>query len=435
MPRVAFIGAGSGVFAETLIGDILSWEALADCDLALMDVDADRLEVTGTAAESMAAAADVPATVTTTTDRRVALRDADYVISAINVGGLEPFENEIRIPEQYGVDQAIGDTLGPGGIFRGLRTVPTLVDIAQDMAEVCPEAPLLNYTNPMAICCRAVDRATDVDIFGLCHSVQHTAMAIAIYTDVPYEELEYEVAGINHLAWFLRCEHEGQSVYPALREAMTDDETYRRDTVRFELLNHFGYFVTESSHHASEYLPYFRTDPETIESMTGEWWAERMPTGSYLEEWRDRPARDPAAMAAALEAEPPEIERSEEYASRVIHAMETGESRTLNLNVPNDGAIRNLPDGACVEVPCLVDGTGVHPCTVGRLPAQLAALCRSNVDVQELAVEAALHGDRQALHHAVKLDPLTAAACTLEEAHEMTEELLSANSAFLQTFE
>ncbi|GAB3672548.1 alpha-galactosidase [Halopiger thermotolerans] len=435
MTKIAFIGAGSMVFAKNLVGDILSFEALSDSTISLMDVDERRLEQTAEIAAAMVENGRVDATIEATTDRREALEDADYVLNMINVGGTEPFENEIRIPERYGVEQAIGDTLGPGGIFRGLRTIPTMLEIAADMEELCPDALLLNYTNPMAIVCWALNEATDIETVGLCHSVPHTAEAIAEYVGAPQEELEYWVAGINHMAWFLECEWQGEDVYPMLEDAMADDEIYEKDTVRFELLKHFGAFVTESSHHNSEYHPYFRTDPDLIEELTGTNYAERMPTATYLEGWKARSAErdDPLSDVDSADAA---IERSEEYASRLIHSIETDTPRRLNLNVPNGpGHIQNLENDACVEVPCLVDGTGVHPCSVGKLPPQLAALNRTNVNVQRLAVKGALEGDREAVHQAVKLDPLTAAELSLDEIHEMTEELLAANEAYLPTLE
>ncbi|MFC7007206.1 alpha-glucosidase/alpha-galactosidase [Halalkalicoccus salilacus] len=431
MPTVTFIGAGSMVFARRLIGDVLSFPELADSTIRLMDIDEGRLAKTTEAAQAMVENDGVAADIQSTTDRRQALEGADYVLDVINVGGSEPFENEIRIPERYGVEQAIGDTLGPGGVFRGLRTIQTMLEIARDMEDVCPDALLLNYTNPMAIVCWAMAEATEIETVGLCHSVPHTAEAIAEYVDVPREELDYWVAGVNHMAWFLECEHDGEDVHPRLEEAMDDPDTYRKDTVRFEMMRHFGAFITESSHHLSEYVPYFRTDQETIEEMAGEEYAERMPTASYLEGWKarskERDASEPDVDPAELE-----IERSEEYASRLIHSLETGEPRRLNLDVPNaDGAITNLPQEACVEVPCLVDGTGIRPCTVGDLPPQMAALNRTQIAVQERAVTGALENDREAVHHAIKLDPLTAAALTLEEAHEMTEELIQANREYL----
>ena len=434
MAKIAFIGAGSVVFAQNLIGDILSFPALEDSTLSLMDIDPERLEQTTTIAERMMAEADGSGEIQSTTDRREALEGADYVLNMIHVGGSEPFENEIHIPRSYGVNQAVGDTLGPGGVFRLLRTVPAMLEIARDMEEVCPNALLLNYTNPMAMLCWAIDEATDVEIIGLCHSVQHTAEAIAAYANVPREELEYWVAGINHMAWFLEATHGGESIYPALYEAMEDPETYDQDNVRFEILRHFDAFVTESSNHMSEYVPYFRTDEDTIEDLVVEgdfefYFTDWMETGHYLEHWLDYQQENAERDFAEEEFE---IDRSEEYGSRIIHSLETGTPRRMNINVRNTGgAIANLEDAACVEVPCLVDGTGIHPCSVGQLPPQLAALNRSNIAVQRLAVQGALTGDIEHIRQAIKLDPLTAAALTLEEIDAMIDDLLEANAEYL----
>ncbi|MFC6825135.1 alpha-galactosidase [Halopelagius fulvigenes] len=431
MPKITFIGAGSMVFSAKLVGDILSFPELDDSTIALMDIDADSLEKTARVAEAMVANEGLKATVESTTDRAEALDGADYVLNMINVGGTEPFENEIRIPKKYGVEQSIGDTIGPGGIFRGLRTIPTMLDIASDIEELCPDALLLNYTNPMSILCQTMFEATDVETIGLCHSVPHTVEAIADYVDIPQEDLDYWVAGINHVAWFLEATHEGESIYPALRDAMEDPDIYERDTVRFEMMDHFGYFPTESSHHMSEYVPYFRTRAETIEEMTGTDYAERMPTATYLEGWQERSERrdDPDLDVDLDEVS---VERSEEYASRLIHSIETDTTRRLNLNVSNaTDAITNLPSDACVEVPVLVDGTGLHPCSVGDLPASVQTFPQQHVAVHRLVVEGALKNDREKIHRAVKQDPLTAAALSLDEIHEMTEELLTANEAYL----
>lgn len=431
MPRIVFVGAGSMVFATKLVGDILSFNELNDSTITLMDIDDHRLGQSTRVAEAMVHNEGLDATIEATTDRIEALEGADYVLNMINVGGTEPFENEIRIPGAYGVEQSIGDTIGPGGVFRGLRTVPTMLDIADDMEAVCPDALLLNYTNPMSILCGAMFEATDVETVGVCHSVPHTAEAIAEYVDIPQAELDHWVAGINHVAWFLEATHQGRSVYPALREAMEDPATYERDTVRFEIMKHFGYFPTESSHHLSEYVPYFRTDEGTIEELTGTDYAERMPTGTYLEGWKSRSAeRDDPDLHVDLDDV--SVERSEEYASRLIHSIETDTPRRLSLNVSNETtAIQNLPENACVEVPVLVDGTGLRPCSVGKLPTQIAAFCRQHATVHRLTLEGALNNDREKVHQAVKHDPLTAAECTLDEIHEMTTELIAANAEYL----
>jgi alpha-galactosidase len=434
MPKITIIGAGSIVFARNLIGDILSFPALRESKISLMDIDRDRLNSTAAAADAMLEYNDVAATIETTTDRVEALDDADYVLNMIHVGGREPFENEIRIPQEYGVNQAVGDTLGPGGIFRFLRTYPVILDLARDMEKYCPDALLLNYTNPMAMLCWAIDEVTDIEIVGLCHSVQHTSKAIAKYVDVPEDELEYWVAGINHMAWFLEAEHEGESVYPVLYEMIDKPNAYDRDNIRFEILRHFGAFVTESSNHMSEYVPYFRTDEETIDEFTVEedfndYFVEWMPTGQYFEHWC-------SYQAEAAEMDPndidPKIERSEEYGSRIIHSIETGKRRRMNINIRNtDNLITNLDNNACVEIPCFVDDRGISPCSIGELPPQLAALNRTNIDVQRLAVRAGIDGAQNTLRQAVKLDPLTAAACTLNEIDLMVDDLLAANAKYL----
>jgi alpha-galactosidase len=434
MPKIAFIGAGSIVFARNLMGDILSFPELQGSTLALMDIDSKRLDRSATAANAMLEANDIEATIMTTTDRRTAVKDADYVLNMIHVGGREPFENEIRIPQQYGVNQAVGDTLGPGGVFRMLRTIPIMLDLAYDMEDLCPDALLLNYTNPMAMLCWAIDEATEINIIGLCHSVQHTAEAISNYANVPPEELEYWVAGINHMAWFLEAKHDGDSIYPDLFDAIENPNIYNRDNVRFEILRHFGAFVTESSNHMSEYVPYFRTKEETIEKFIVEedhddYFVDWMPTGRYFDHWCSYQQDDAEMDVAEMDSE---IERSEEYGARIIHSMETGHPRRMNINVRNDtNAISNLANDACVEVPCIVDEMGIHPCAVGELPPQLAALDRTNIDVQRLAVKAALDHDQDALRQAIKLDPLTAAVCTLDEIDAMISDLLEANAAYL----
>ncbi|OVE84710.1 alpha-galactosidase [Natronolimnobius baerhuensis] len=444
MVNVAFIGAGSLTFTQTLVRDILSFAELQETTVALMDIDAERLERIEAATNALIDEHDLPATVEATTDRREALTDADYVITTIQVGGVKPVEHEVEIPQRYGINQSVGDTLGPGGVFRAQRTIPTMLEIARDMEELCPDAPLLQHTNPMAMVCWALERETEIDVYGICHSVRGTAHDIANYVDVPVEDLEYWVAGINHMAWFLNLEYEGEDLYPDLYEAMDDDEIYAEDVVRFDVMDHFGAFITESSHHLSEYLPYFRHTQDEIDHLV-----ERsaydpdetefeyspvcwMPTGEYLEHWR---ARDPAD-AFDLDEIDLSLERSGEYAARIIHSIETDEVRRMNLNVPNDGRlITNLPDDALVEVPCLVDGTGVRPCSVGNLPPQLAALNRTNVNVQSLAVDAAVGADEDALRRAVKLDPLTSAVCTLEETDDLVDDLLEANAEYLPAFE
>ncbi len=440
MVKIAFIGAGSHTFTQTLIRGILSFPALQDSTLCLMDIDAKRLERIETATQRLVDEHAFPATVEATTGRREALEGADYVITTIHVGGVEPVENEIEIPRRYGVKQSVGDTLGPGGVFRAMRTIPTMLDIARDMEELCPDAPLLQHTNPMAMTCWALAAETEIDVYGICHSIVGTARDIADYVGVPFEELDYWVAGINHMAWFLELQHDGRDLYPDLRAARTDPETYAQDVVRFETMDHFGRFITESSHHLSEYLPYFRHSQAEIDRLVdaSAYDPEReafeyspvcwLPTGEYFAQWRTIDHADQFDR----ETMDTSLSRSDEYAPRIIHSLETGEARRMNLNVPNDGRlITNLPDNAEVEVPCHVDETGVHPCSVGDLPPQLAALNRSNVNVQSLAVEAANERSEASLRQAIKLDPLTSAVCTLEEIDDMIDDLLEANAAYL----
>ncbi len=438
MAKVTIIGAGAISAPKTFISDLLSYPEMDGITISLMDIDEQRLETIARIGEILQEDAAIDSTIEATTDRRRALDGADYVINVIHVGGAEPFENEIRIPERYGVKQAIGDTLGPGGVFRGLRTVPTLLELAEDMEELAPGAPLLNYTNPMAINCWAIDEATDVDVYGLCHSVQGTVSRIGQYVgavenrDEAMAELDYWVAGINHLAWVLECRHGEKDLLEQLPEVMVDPDIYEQDTVRFEFFKHFGAFPTESSHHTSEYVPYFRTDQKVIDDMTGTGSAGRMPTATYLKGWLDSTDKGEIPLEELYDPADLTVGSSHEYPGQIVHSIETGQARRMNINVRNhDRLITNLPSEACVEVPCLVDGTGVKPCAVGDLPPQLAALNRSNIHVQEQAVRAILEGDREAVHRAMKLDPLTAAVLSLDEIHEMTEELLEANEKYL----
>jgi alpha-galactosidase len=324
------------------------------------------------------------------------------------------------------VEQCVGDTLGPGGVFRALRTIPVLLDICGELDELAPNALLLNYVNPMAANCWAVDRATGRPCVGLCHSVQGTSELLAGWAGVPADEVAFRCAGINHQAYFLSFRHRGEDLYPRIRSAAEREEVYGAEPVRIDLMRAFGYFVTESS----GYSPYFRKSARMVEEELvprftdpADHWFDFGRTGGYLRHCLAR-------VDDGHESEPP-IERTHEYGSWIVEAVETGMPFVLNGNVPNRGVIPNLPDGCCVEVPCVADRTGVHPTVVGDLPTQLAALNRTNINVQELTVDAALHGDRDAVFHAVALDPLTAAVCTLEQARAMTEELLDAQAPWL----
>src|SRR5215210_6486686 len=406
MPRIAFVGAGSTVFTRHLIGDVLAQPELAGSTFALMDIDPARLETSRKAAEELVAAHAAEAAVEATLDRRAALTGADYVVTSFQVGGLESTLVDFEVPKRFGLRQTIGDTIGVGGITRALRTVPVLLDVCRDMEELCPDALLLQYVNPMAILCWAVAERSSIRTVGLCHSVQHTTAELAADLGVPAEEVDAHVAGINHLAFFLRLERGGQDLYPALR-AVDPPETNR---VRYEVLRHFGAFVTESSEHFAEYVPWFikAHRPELIERFG-------IPLDEYVRRLRE---------AQHAWEEPDPQSRSQEYGADIVRACETGEPFRFNGNVKNDGWIDNLPPDCCVEVPCVADARGITPEPVGALPRHLAALMQTNVNVQGLAVEAALTDSRDAAKHAAMLDPHTAAELPLDEIAALMDELI-----------
>ncbi|MEM3389848.1 MAG: alpha-glucosidase/alpha-galactosidase [Thermoproteota archaeon] len=427
-PKIVFIGAGSVVFARTLISDILSYPALRESELCLMDIDAERLKMIFELAKIMTSKHAPSVRVSSTLNRREALEGADYVIIMIQVGGLKAFEKDIYIPLKYGVNQEVGDTLGPGGVFRGLRTIPVLIDICSDMEDLCPDALLINYANPMAINCWAMNRATRIRNVGLCHSVQGTAMQLSSYIGVPYEEVYYWVAGINHQAFFLEFKHLGKDAYPLLWEAMRKPDVYEKDKVRFEMMKALGYFITESSHHLGEYVPYFRVNEERRRKYCEPRWFYYQ---ICQEAWKPHYEH---IMRQISGEEPVEVKRSHEYGVMIIDSMETGVIRRINGNVENTGIVTNLPYGCCVEVPCFVDEGGLHPCYVGDLPPQCAALNRTNINVQELAVKAALEADRELAYQAVLFDPLTAAVLTPEEIRKMVNEMFEAEREWLPQF-
>ena len=440
MVKITFIGAGSLVFTRNLCRDILLTPVLQDCVICLMDIDASRLKQSATAVRGLIEQSGHPVQLEATLDQREAIRGASYVITTFQQGGLEAYRLDIEIPQKYGVEQCVGDTLGPGGVFRALRTAPVLLNICRDMDELAPDALLLNYVNPMAPNCWLIDRATGRPHVGLCHSVQGTSEMLARWIDLPYEEIAFQCAGINHQAFFLSFERGGEDLYPLIWSASDRPEVYGEEPVRIEIMRHFGYFVTESSGHASEYMPYFRRTPQQIEAELvpaftdpRNDWYDFGRTGGYLrhclkrldeiESGRWQPA---AALAAG---------RSHEYSSHIIEALETNRPVIINGNVPNRGLIANLPADCCVELPCLVDANGIQPTRIDHYPPQLAALNRTNINVQELIVTAALTGATDAVYHAVMLDPLTAAVCTLPQIHNMVTELLAAQAAWLPQFQ
>ncbi|RJS83395.1 alpha-glucosidase/alpha-galactosidase [Candidatus Bathyarchaeota archaeon] len=437
MTKIALIGAGSHVFARRLITDFLSYPELRESTISLMDIDEEGLALTTAFAKRVVEQHGFKTKIESTLNRREALEGADYVIVSIRVGGTEANKLDLMIPAKYGVKQGIGDTVGPGGVFYALRHIPVILDICYDMEELCPDALLINYTNPMAMICWAVNDYTRIRNVGLCHSVQGTAAELARYLGAPVEELSYWVAGINHMAWFLELKWRGRDAYPILRERFKDPEVYSRpdahwagaDIVRVEIFKAFGYFNTESSQHMSEYVPYFRKRPELFERFKLDSPLERL---EKMEEKRKR--REEELRELLRENREIPIKRSREYCSEIIYAMETGVPCRINGNVKNDGLITNLLRGCCVEVPCFVDKNGIHPCYVGDLPPQCAALNRTNINVQELGVKAAVEKDKTLAFQAILVDPLTSAVLTIDETRRMVNEMFEAEKEFLQGF-
>ncbi len=429
--KVAIIGAGSIIFCKTLMLDIMSVPDLGHVTFALMAPSTSRTQYVKAFADRVIAKNNVDADVYVTTDRRDALDGADYVICTLQIGGVKAYEYDVEIPLKYGVDQCIGDTLGPGGIFRALRTIPVMREIAADMRELCPNALLLNYVNPMAMVCWGLDD-TGIKYVGLCHGVQTTLDLISGYVDVPKSEIDYECAGINHMGWFLKLEHKKRDLYPLLRARFEKPEYYANEKVRGETLRHFGYFMTESTGHLSEYLPYFRKNELGLSTYCDEpdFGGE---TGAYLK-WCKFIAEKYAGkdvLADESDILPP---RSVEYCSYIIEAIETNRPFRFNGNLRNNGMITNLPYDCCAEMTVFADGSGLHQCFVGDLPPQCAALNLTNINVQRLAVKAAIEGDTEAVVQACALDPLTAAKLTLREIREMASEMLAAEAEWLPQF-
>jgi alpha-galactosidase len=435
MPNIAIVGAGSRVFAQAMIRDSLTFPALQESHLRLMDIDAERLGYMETIARRMIEQGGHPMQVTATTDLRETLTDADYVIVSILAHGREPIRWEIDIPLKYGVDQCIGDTQGPGGIFRGIRTIPAMLDIAYTMEEVCPDALMLNYTNPMSLLCHAVREMSDIQVLGLCHSVQGAHKGLARRIGEDPADCKSWIAGINHTAWVLEYTCRGADAYPRIRQAAREDEEwYENDTTRVEMLRHLGYYVTESSGHNSEYNWWFRKRDDLIQKYQGEGFnggtgyikdIYPLDREEYLAKTRD----------VAEQEEPYDLERGHEYGSYIMNALETGEPFRFNPTVANENLITNLPEGCSVEVPTYADGSGLHPCYVGELPPQLAALNSAQVNSLTMALEAALLGDREMLYHAVTYDPLTAAKLSLAEIRAMVAEIYEKEKDLLPMFE
>ncbi len=431
MCKITFIGAGSTIFAKNLLGDILSFPELAGSTISLFDIDTERLHTSQIVAQRMAQALEVHPTIEATTDRRRALDGADYAICMIQVGGYKPSTVvDFEIPKKYGLRQTIADTLGIGGIMRGLRTIPVLLDMCRDMEQLCPDVTFLQYVNPMAINCWAISRASRIKTVGLCHSVQHTAGELAHDIGVPIEEISYVCAGINHVAFYLHFERDGQDLYPLIRQVATEGRVPDENRVRYEMLKRLGYFVTESSEHFSEYTPWFikRDRPDLVERFN-------IPLDEYITRCENQLAGWERLRAQMVQSdEPLGVQRSPEYGSLIIHSIETGQPRVIYGNVPNHGLIDNLPQGCCVEVPCLVDKNGLQPTKIGALPPQLAGLMQTNINVQALTVEAALTRKREHIYHAAMLDPHTAAELDLDQIWHLVDDLIAAHGDWLPEY-
>lgn len=432
MRKIAIIGAGSIVFCKTLMLDIMATPSLEDTQFALMAPSTAKTSQVEAFALRVIRENGLKAGVYVTTDRRDALKGADFVITAFQVGGVPAFEMDYKIPLKHGVDQCIGDSMGPGGIFRALRSIPVILDVARDIEELCPDAIVLNYVNPMAMVCWALGE-TKIKFTGLCHGVQTTLDLLAGYAGVPKEEIDYVCAGINHMGWFTALKHKGVDLYPGLREKFEQPAYYANEKVRGEVFRHFGYFMTESTGHLSEYVPWFRKNRKALDlycdepSFGGETGAYYKWCSFVADKYRERDilADEPAALP----------KRSVEYCSYILEALETGKVFKFNGNVRNDGMISNLPADCCAEGPVYADRTGLHRTLVGEIPPQCAALNMTNINVQRLAVLAAKTGDPETVVQACALDPLTGAALTLKEVRDMVGELLEAERQWLPQFE
>lgn len=427
MTKIVIVGAGSGFGAE-LSCDILSLPELRDATIALCDIHEGRLAAITRYMQRIVEANNLPAKIISSTERRDLLPGADFVVTSISVGGAAyhgyPHNIEVEIPQKYGIEQSVADTIGVGGIFRFLRTAPVQWAVCRDMEELCPNALLLNYTNPMCMLTWLHSLGSKIANVGLCHSIQHTSREISGYMGIPKGELSYMAAGINHQCWFLKLHHNGEDVYPKLQACLDIPETVAKDRVRFEMMKHFGYFVSESTVHCSEYHPYFRRTPELLEEFhLNRRTVDAEPPANrrvYLSDPENAPLRDLTA--------------SVEYASQIIRSVVANTPFRFWGNVMNSGLIDNLPDGCCVEVPCLVDGEGVHPCHVGTLPPQLAHLNLTNIAPQELVVRAVLEKNPEYAFHAVALDPLARSLCSLNQLRAMFNELWDAEGDLLGYF-
>ena len=440
MAKIVIIGAGSHVFSSRFITDILSFPELREGTITLMDIAPGPLELATAFARRLVEQNKFNTKIESTTDRRKALEGADYVLITIKVGGVYHLDIERAIALKYGVDQGDMACIGSGGAFDSIRHVPPILDICHDMEELCPNALLMNYTNPMATITWSINDYTRIKNVGLCHSVYGTARTLARYINAPFDEVSYWVAGLNHFAWFLEFKWRGEDAYPLLREKLKDPAVYDGsnprsggpDIVRAELFKTFGYYVTESSNHCSSYTPYFRKKAEDIAKYKLDLGTKYQ---SNVEVWLAQDKEKDAKLKEQLAGNfkfP--VDFSGEYGSMIIHSMETGEPSVVYGNVKNKGLVTNLPEGCCVEVPCLVDKEGLHPCYVGDLPPQIAALNANNVGMQELIVRGVAEKDKTKIFHSVLLDPLSAAKLTIDETKAMVDEMFAAETKYVKGY-
>jgi alpha-galactosidase len=429
MKKIVFVGAGSIIFAKNLIGDCFRTDCLHDCEIALVDIDQNRLELSQTFIENLNQSINHGrATISAYLDRRKALQDADFVITAIQVGGYERVLPDFEIAMKYGLQQTYADTLGIGGIFRGLRTAPLILEIAADMQELCPNALLLNYVNPMAIITGAVLKMTQIRTVGLCHSVQTCARNLLEGLDLPYTDVDYSIAGVNHQAWLLEISKDGKDLYPEIKEAAAKQINHP-DQIRLEIMKNFGYYVTESSIHTAEYTPYFikKAYPE-LATRYG------LNTSMYLDWKKDQDKFWNETIVDMINDRQLQHERTHEYSSYIMEAIITGNSITIGANVLNNGYIENLPKNACVEVPCVVDERGITPKKIGCLPPQCAGLNRAYLNPTELVIEALMTKKKEYIYHAALLDPHTSSELTIDEIVDLCDEMLTSNEAWVPEF-
>lgn len=439
MPRplnVAMVGAGS-FFTNSVLKDVLLIPDSQGGELRLIDIDAVRLELSGKLMQKIVSESGQGEKwkVVWSTDRTAMLEGCDYVVNSIEVSGVDCVRWDNDIPLEYGVSQCIGDTIGPGGLFKGLRTIPVWIDILRDCEKLCPDAWVLNYTNPMNMMCLAAERATSMKVVGLCHSVQGSSQGLAKAAGVPYTQVQWDCAGINHLAWFTRFEGPEGDLYPKLIELANDrtSEFARKEPVRSDIMRHFGAFVTESSGHLSEYLPYYRKRKDLRDTYTIDGYGGG--ESFYANNWPNWRRGNDEARARLLSGEETiKFERTEEYGAWIIESIEKNVPITIYGNVPNRGCIENLPQDGCVEVACLINQNGVQPVRYGRLPSQMAALCDWNMRMFETAVEAVLERSKEKAAQALMLDPLTSAVCCPAEIREMTMKMFDAEKDFLAEY-